>query len=434
VDVAAATAAGVYAVDYQICELVNPANCDTATVTVTVSQQVPAQPPQTPAPSTSPPSADLSITKTGPEGARSGDTVTFAIEVANAGPDAAERVVVTDALPDGLVLRSAVGDGWACTTSSGTVRCERLVLEPGAAAQLRVVSQIVRGAGEITNTATVSSGTEDPVRDNDAASVTTRVTGVADLVLRKTASTSVYVPGRAVSFTIVVANDGPGEVTGARVRDALPSALAGFSWTCTARGGSCATARGRGSIDTRVDLRPRGRAIFSVTGVVPAGAAGTIRNAAQVTAPAGTFDPVRGNNTDAVTVRQGTAPTRLRVRLSPSSVVAAAGEVVRLTATTTNVGRFTAIRVVTCVRLPMGASVADPRGGFVSGGRFCWRDGSLRPGARITHAVKLNGDRRVAARLVVLAEAFAANAPRTPVRSAVVTAAAPKPQQGGFTG
>jgi hypothetical protein len=107
---------------------------------------------------------------------------------------------------------------------------------------------------------------------------------------------------------------------------------------------------------------------------------------------------------------------------------------VRLTATTTNVGRFTAIRVVTCVRLPMGASVADPRGGFVSGGRFCWRDGSLRPGAHITHAVKLNGDRRVASRLVVLAEAFAANAPRTPVHSAVVTAAAPKPQQGGFTG
>ena len=36
VDVAAGTAAGSYAFDYRICELLNPANCDTASVTVTV--------------------------------------------------------------------------------------------------------------------------------------------------------------------------------------------------------------------------------------------------------------------------------------------------------------------------------------------------------------------------------------------------------------
>ncbi|MFY2762431.1 beta strand repeat-containing protein, partial [Arenimonas sp. MALMAid1274] len=36
VDVAAGTAAGTYTVDYEICEVLNPANCDTATVTVTV--------------------------------------------------------------------------------------------------------------------------------------------------------------------------------------------------------------------------------------------------------------------------------------------------------------------------------------------------------------------------------------------------------------
>ncbi|MFY2762448.1 hypothetical protein, partial [Arenimonas sp. MALMAid1274] len=40
VDVAAGTAAGTYTVDYEICELLNPANCDTATVTVTVEAAV----------------------------------------------------------------------------------------------------------------------------------------------------------------------------------------------------------------------------------------------------------------------------------------------------------------------------------------------------------------------------------------------------------
>ncbi|MFY2765495.1 hypothetical protein, partial [Arenimonas sp. MALMAid1274] len=40
VDVAAGTAAGTYTVDYEICEVLNPANCDTATVTVTVEAAV----------------------------------------------------------------------------------------------------------------------------------------------------------------------------------------------------------------------------------------------------------------------------------------------------------------------------------------------------------------------------------------------------------
>jgi large repetitive protein len=37
VDVAAGTPAGIYTIEYQICEVLNPANCDTATITVEVS-------------------------------------------------------------------------------------------------------------------------------------------------------------------------------------------------------------------------------------------------------------------------------------------------------------------------------------------------------------------------------------------------------------
>jgi len=35
--VAAGTAAGIYYLDYRICEIINPANCSTTTVTVTVT-------------------------------------------------------------------------------------------------------------------------------------------------------------------------------------------------------------------------------------------------------------------------------------------------------------------------------------------------------------------------------------------------------------
>ncbi|MFY2762425.1 hypothetical protein, partial [Arenimonas sp. MALMAid1274] len=40
VDVAPNTPAGTYTVDYEICEVLNPANCDTATVTITVEEGV----------------------------------------------------------------------------------------------------------------------------------------------------------------------------------------------------------------------------------------------------------------------------------------------------------------------------------------------------------------------------------------------------------
>jgi hypothetical protein len=42
----------------------------------------------------------------------------------------------------------------------------------------------------------------------------------------------------------------------ARVQDALPAALAGFGWTCTASGAgaSCATPAGSGDIDALVTL------------------------------------------------------------------------------------------------------------------------------------------------------------------------------------
>ncbi|MFY2762428.1 hypothetical protein, partial [Arenimonas sp. MALMAid1274] len=40
VDVAPNTPAGTYTVDYEICEVLNPTNCDTATVTITVEEGV----------------------------------------------------------------------------------------------------------------------------------------------------------------------------------------------------------------------------------------------------------------------------------------------------------------------------------------------------------------------------------------------------------
>jgi uncharacterized repeat protein (TIGR01451 family) len=41
------------------------------------------------------------------------------------------------------------------------------------------------------------------------------------------------VPGAPLTYTVTVSNQGPSDVSNARVQDALPPPLAGFGWTCT---------------------------------------------------------------------------------------------------------------------------------------------------------------------------------------------------------
>ena len=110
VSVAANTPVGQYSFDYQICEIGFPANCDTATVTVTVTGEI-----------------DLALTKTNTPGINgnvdqaddtvtSGDTTSYTIVVTNNGPNAVVGATVTDAAGAGITCDAAApvtitGDG-----------------------------------------------------------------------------------------------------------------------------------------------------------------------------------------------------------------------------------------------------------------------------------------------------------------------------------
>ena len=81
---------------------------NTAAATVTVGG---AQPPTAR-------SADLSLTKTTSQSAvATGEQITYALTVHNDGPNPAAAVSVTDSLPAELVLVSATGDGWTCSSA-----------------------------------------------------------------------------------------------------------------------------------------------------------------------------------------------------------------------------------------------------------------------------------------------------------------------------
>ena len=83
------------------------------------------------------------------------------ISVQNDGPNNAEHVVMTDALPGGGTFFSAIPSQGTCGESVGAVTCNLLDIGPGVSAYVLIVVTPAT-VGTITNTASVASDIEDP--------------------------------------------------------------------------------------------------------------------------------------------------------------------------------------------------------------------------------------------------------------------------------
>jgi uncharacterized repeat protein (TIGR01451 family) len=247
------------------------------------------------------PQAELQITKTAtPSPYVPGMPLTFTITATNAGPGAVVGAPVSDTLAPALAGFTWTCAG-ACTPAAGAGSISTLVdLLPGASVTITVTGTVPPSAtGTLVNTATIAppAGTTDPVPGTNTATVSVPSDLRADLAITKSSSLNPYVAGLPLTYTITVSNAGPGDVTGARVRDVVPAALSAFAWTCVGAGGAaCATASGTGNIDALVSVPVGATAVFTLTGTVPASTAGQLVNTASVTAPAGVVDPMPGNN------------------------------------------------------------------------------------------------------------------------------------------
>ncbi|HSP17686.1 MAG TPA: hypothetical protein VLV78_23275 [Thermoanaerobaculia bacterium] len=124
--------------------------------------------------------ADVSIAKTVsaplPFG---GQSVTYTLAVANAGPAPATGVTVTDPLPAGTTFVSATPAGM-CTGTS-TLTCSVGTLASGASATITIVVTAPLAAGSITNTATVSAAEPDPNPANNTSLATIVLGSVSDI-------------------------------------------------------------------------------------------------------------------------------------------------------------------------------------------------------------------------------------------------------------
>jgi uncharacterized repeat protein (TIGR01451 family) len=226
-------------------------------------------------------SADVSIVKTlttaGPY--TSGQSITYTLFVANAGPSTATNVQVTDT-PSNLSITSVSGGGCAalpCTIPS---------LASGANTTITVTATIT-APGAFDNTATVSATEPDPnLTNNTDNSGNNGVTGAAaDVSVVKTLTTAgPYTIGQIISYTLFVANTGPSTATNVQVTD-TPTNLS----ITNVSGGGCAALP-----CTIPSLASGANVTINVTATI--NAAGSFDNSATVSATES--DPNLGNNTD----------------------------------------------------------------------------------------------------------------------------------------
>ena len=218
---------------------------------------------------------------------------------------------MSDTVPAGLNVVSALGSGWACGVSGQDVTCT--VTPAGglaSGASLPDISVTVNptlaAVPSVTNTATVANANDlDP--GNDSSSSPTRIQVVADLAISKTDGLSAVNAGGTTTYTLIVTNSGPSTVTGAILADPAVAGLAKTGVACAGTPGQCVSPPTVAQLEAGTFALPAlasGQTYrLSVTATVTA-TSGSVTNSATVAAPAGVTDPDGTNNsaTDTDTV------------------------------------------------------------------------------------------------------------------------------------
>ncbi|WMT92583.1 DUF6923 family protein [Pelagibacterium sp. H642] len=132
-----------------------------------------------------------------------------------------------------------------------------------------------------------------------------------DLEIEKDNGVTTYTPGLDTTYSIVVSNNGPFGVSGARVQDSLPAGVTTANWTCGSETGGaiCGAPSGTGGIDTTASLPAGSSVTYELSLGVPASQTGNFTNTATVTPPAGSPDADMSNNTASDTDSELPPPT-----------------------------------------------------------------------------------------------------------------------------
>lgn len=321
--------------------------------------------------------ADLLVTKTAdvPE-LRTGDAITYTVTVTNASFEDAYNVVLEDIVPPEITNVTYSRDGGPASYWPGTLALDTLT--PGQLVVITITG-VFDGSvpGPVVNTATATTTSFDPNPDNNTARVITPVVIAADLRLEKTGPASIAA-GEQITYSILVANDGPDEAVEITVGDTLPAAIEDAEVSID--GAPYVPWTGSYTIPS---LEPLASQSFLIRGTVSASASGQLINTASATSS--TPDPDPDNNTSTVTT-DITASADISVVKTASPEPAVPGQYLTYTVAVSNAGPSASSDVTLSDPVP-----ADLTGVMVSTDETSWSAwsspytvGTLTPGQTVS--------------------------------------------------
>jgi uncharacterized delta-60 repeat protein/uncharacterized repeat protein (TIGR01451 family) len=148
------------------------------------------------------PQADLAIGMVdAPNPIFVGNTLTYSLAITNFGPATAIGVMLTNTLPPGVGLVSASSSQGTNSNASGLITFSLGALNSGATASATLVVQPKFG-GTITNSASIVSSVNDPLKGNNSASVKTVVQWVPLTVATSAGNLTFSWPAQAAGYVL----------------------------------------------------------------------------------------------------------------------------------------------------------------------------------------------------------------------------------------
>lgn len=216
-----------------------------------------------------------------------GDVINYTFEVSNSGEVTLNNILLSDPLVPAIACPG--GHPIATLAPAATETCT------GSYA----ITQADFNVGAVNNTVTANAecnAPNCPVNDSDEHNE--MLEPVADLAILKDNGLVSVQPGQPIDYIIEAWNLGPSNVVGAQVEDLIPEELENCSWQCAPQneGASCTIGPVAGDIIDYIDLPAGSSVAYLLECTVTEAEFDGLSNSASVTSPAGTLDPVPGNN------------------------------------------------------------------------------------------------------------------------------------------
>lgn len=336
VDVAPFTAGGIYTLTYQICEVLNPANCDQAVVTIEVFPTSDLSIVKSHIdPSNLPVGSDANLITIAPSEITAGTKIYYYLRVDNFGPDNSFDALIEDYMPSEISNTEYslnLGNSWF--PWAGT-RYLQEFLYPGFNTILLRGDVSPSATGSFTNTASIYSPvTFDPDLSNNESTVVTQINSSADLMLSKQVKNAPIIIDEDIIYEVIVFNNGPSNAPDVVIEDIIdPAVISNVTYSLDS--GATWLSPWSGSVNIGTLAYNEGFALQikgTVVNAFPDPNVNPIPNTASVTSPV--HDPDMSNNTETILTPLNLEADVSIVKTGPPSVVA--GESIVYTITVTN--------------------------------------------------------------------------------------------------